>query len=205
MAYIQQQIQDAVKILKNGGTIAFPTDTVYGIGANALIDKAVRKVYQIKQRPRHMAIPLLLAKMDTLDTVASSVPDVAKRLANAFWPGGLTMVLWKNPSLSTLATAGGTTVAVRIPNHHIPIAIIDGIEAPLTGTSANISGETSPITADEVYRQIGDKVDIIIDGGKCPGTIESTVIDLTGETPRILREGILSRKDIESACRIHIE
>jgi len=200
----QQQIQVAIEVLKEGGTVAFPTDTVYGIGANALMDRAVEKVYQVKQRPRHIAMPLLLAEKSELVGVAAPVPEIAWRLANHFWPGGLTLVLRKNPLLSTLATAGGYTVAVRIPNHSIPIALICGLGVPLTGTSANLSGKPSPVTAEEVYRQIGDRVDLIVDGGRCPGAIESTVVDLTEKVPRIVREGALSREAIETVCGVPV-
>jgi len=204
MFSIQKQIQAAIEVLKEGGTVAFPTDTVYGIGVNALMDRAVEKVYQIKQRPRHMAIPLLLDDRSKLVGLASPVPEVAWRLADNFWPGGLTMVLRKDPLLSTLAIAGGYTVAVRVPNHPIPIALISGIGVPLTGTSANLSGRPSTVTAEEVRRQIGDMVDFIIDGERCPGAIESTVVDLTGMLPRIVREGVLSREAIQTVCDVPV-
>lgn len=199
---IERQIQLALNILKNGGIVAFPTDTVYGIGASAINDQAIVRIYEAKQRPRHMALPLLIADRSELATVASSVPDVAWKLAERFLPGGLTLVLQKAPWVSTIATAGGNTIAVRIPDHPIPIALIRGLGVPLIGTSANISGKPSPVTADEVSRQMGDKLDFIIDGGQCPQAVASTVIDLTGGIPRILRQGAVPREAIEKVCPV---
>ncbi len=202
---IEKQIELAISILVSGGLVAFPTDTVYGLGASAFIDRAVKRVYEVKGRPHHLPLPLLLADISEIGMVAYPVPEIAWRLAERFLPGGLTLVLPKAPSLTTIATAGGNTVAVRIPNHPIPLALIRGLAAPLTGTSANISGRASPVTAEEVSHQMGGSVELIIDGGRCPGGIESTVLDITGEVPRILREGAISREDIERACGMVVD
>ncbi len=195
---IGQQIELAVEVLKGGGVVAFPTDTVYGLGANAYIEQAVAEIYRIKQRPRHLALPLLISTGEELTKVASAIPEVAWRLAERFLPGGLTLVLKKAPTVSDIV-APGDTVAVRIPNHPVPIALIRGLGAPLVGTSANRSGKPSPVSAQEVREQLGAEVELIIDDG-CLGGVESTVVDVSGDIPRVLREGIVPRKEIEEVC-----
>jgi len=197
---IQQQIEQGISILKQGGLVAFPTDTVYGLGASISIRHAVERVYRVKERPRSMALPLLLADTSQIGEVAEPVPSIAWLLADKFLPGALTIVLPKSESVPDIITGGGITVAVRIPAHPVPVALARGLGAPIVGTSANLSGKPSPLTADEVYTQLGDKVDLIIDGGKCPGGKESTIVDLTRETPIVLREGAISREELEGVC-----
>jgi len=196
----QQQIETAISILKQGGIVAFPTDTVYGLGACANIPQAVERVYQVKERPQNMALPLLLAHTSQISEVAELVPQVAWLLADKFLPGALTIVLYKAKSVSDIITAGGKTVAVRVPAHPVPVALAQGLGAPIVGTSANLSGRQSALTAGEVYSQFGDNIDLVIDGGRCPGGIESTIVDVTGETPVILREGAISREELERVC-----
>jgi len=193
---IQQQVEKGIAILKQGGIIAFPTDTVYGLGASIKIRKAVERIYRVKERPHHMALPLLLANISRISEVASSVPPVAWLLARSFLPGALTIVLYKSKLVPDTVTAGGKTVAVRVPSHPIPIALVEGLGAPIIGTSANLSGKPSALTANEVRTQLGDRIDLVIDGGQCPGGKESTVIDVTGETPIILREGAISIEEL---------
>ncbi|MFC1974256.1 L-threonylcarbamoyladenylate synthase [Chloroflexota bacterium] len=197
---LDKQVELAIDVLKNGGIIAFPTDTVYGLGASCWNEKAVAQVYRVKKRPRSLAFPLLIADKSEFMKIAAAVPEIALRLAERFMPGGLTLVLKGGGVVSSMITAGGDTVAMRVPNHPIPIALIRGLGAPLIGTSANLSGGSSPTTAQEVYEQLGQEVDFIIDGGKCPGGIESTIIDISSETPVIIREGAISRQDIEDVC-----
>jgi len=196
---MEDRVELAIKVLKEGGVVAFPTDTVYGIGGNAFIEQAVAKVYQIKQRPRHLALPLLISSKPDLERVARVVPEVAWRLADRFLPGGLTLVLKKAAGVPDIV-APGDTVAVRIPDHPIPIALIRGLGVPLIGTSANLSGGASPVTAQQVWAQLGNKVDIIVDGGRCRWGVESTVVDVSGEFPRVLREGVVPRREIEELC-----
>ena len=147
-----------------------------------------------------MPLPLLLADNSQVTRVAETVPPVAWLLINHFLPGGLTVVLPKSNYVSSLISAGGTTIAIRIPAHPVPIALIDGLGTPIVGTSANLSGKPSPLTADEVVAQIGDRIDLVIDGGRCPGGKESSIVDVTGETPVLLREGAISRKELEQIC-----
>jgi len=190
------QVKEAVQILKKGGVIVLPTDTVYGLGADAFNSKAVDRIYEIKNRPRHLPLPLLLSGVSQITMIAESVPEVGWFLASRFWPGGLTLVLPKIASLPSYLTRG-PTIAVRIPNHPICLALIEGLGRPIIGTSANISGRPSCLTTDEVKQQLGDKVDLIIDGGKCPGGGESTIVDVTGEVPVVLRQGIIAQYEID--------
>ncbi|MBI4283510.1 MAG: threonylcarbamoyl-AMP synthase [Chloroflexi bacterium] len=197
---IQQQIEKGISILKQGGLVAFPTDTVYGLGACAILPQAVERVYRVKERPRNMPLPLLLANVSQMGELVESVPEVAWLLINRFLPGALTIVLARSDSVPESITAGGKTIAVRIPAHPIPVALADGLGTAIVGTSANLSGWPSPLTADEVYAQLGDRIDLIIDGGRCPGGKESTIIDVTGEVPVVLREGVISREELEQVC-----
>jgi L-threonylcarbamoyladenylate synthase len=197
---IQQQVEQATTILKQGGIVACPTDTVYGVVAAINIEPAVERIYQIKGRPRSQALPILLADKSQMVDVAKIVPLLAWRLADKFWPGALTMVLLKSESVSNIVTGGGKTVAVRMANHPMPTAIIRGLGVPIVGTSANLSGHPSALTAEEVRTQIGDRVDMIIDGGRCPGGIESTIVDLSREEPRIIRQGAIPPEEIEQVC-----
>jgi len=199
---IQTQIEKGISILKQGGIVAFPTDTVYGLGASVNIHQAVERIYEVKERPRNMALPLLLAHASQISEVAELVPPIAWLLVRNFLPGALTIVLYKSSSVPDIVTAGGKTVAVRIPAHCIPVALIEGVGAPIVGTSANLGGKPSLLTADEVYSQLGDKIDLVIDGGRCPGGRESTIVDVTGEKPVLLREGAISREELEKVCHI---
>jgi L-threonylcarbamoyladenylate synthase len=193
-ASIQEQVEKGVAILKKGGVVAFPTDTVYGLGASIATDSAVEKVYRIKERPRHMALPLLLADLAQLEQAAVSIPASARLLADKFWPGPLTLVLLKSNAVSDIVSRD-KTIAVRIPDHPIPTALARGIGTAIIGTSANLSGQPSALTTAEARSQLGANVDLIIDGD-CPGGMESTVIDLSGETPVILREGAIPRTEL---------
>ncbi len=197
---IQQQVELGVSVLKRGGLVAFPTDTVYGLGAGANIPQAVARVYQVKKRPSNMALPLLLADVSQISEVAEPVPAIVWLLANKFLPGALTIVLYKSGSVPDIVTAGGRTVAIRIPAHPVPVALARGLGTPVVGTSANLSGKPSALTADEVHSQFGDKVDLVIDGGRCSGGRESTIIDVTGEVPVVLREGAISVEELKQVC-----
>ena len=198
---IQEQIERGISILRQGGIVAYPTDTVYGLGACASIPQAIERVYKIKERPPNMPLPLMLADISQITKLAEHVPPVAWLLIQSFLPGALTIVLSKSNSVPDNITAGNKTVAIRIPDHPVPIALVEGLGTPIVGTSANRSGQPSVLTAEEVYLQLGDKVDLIVNGSKCPGGKESTVVDMTGDTPIILREGAILVKDIKEICR----
>jgi Sua5/YciO/YrdC/YwlC family protein len=191
MTEIEQQIKQAVAILKNGGVVAYPTDTVYGLGACMTDIKAVDRIFQVKGRPKGMALPVLIADLKQIEEIVTEFTPAAKRLAEEFLPGALTIILPKSADVPDIITGGGKTIAFRIPNHPVPLALVKGLGKPIVGTSANLSGQPSALTADEVRKQIGDKIDMVIDGGKCPGGIESTVIDLSGEKPIIRRQGAI--------------
>ena len=201
---LQKQIEKAVKILKKGGLVAFPTDTVYGLGAAVNINEAVERVFKVKKRPKAMALPVLIAEKDQIAEVAEAVPEVTWLLVDRFLPGALTIVLNKSKAISDTITGGGKTLAVRIPAHPVPLEIIKGLGSPIVGTSANLSSKPSPLTAEEVYDQLGDKVDMIIDGGRCPGGKESTIIDLTAKTPTVLREGAIAKEALELAYKAKV-
>ncbi len=198
---IKEQISDGISVLKQGGLIAFPTDTVYGLGASAGIPRAVERIYKVKQRPQNLALPLLLAELSQISEVASYVSPVAWLLIHKFLPGALTIVLPVAKSVSRIITGGGKTVAIRIPAHPLAIALIQGVGGPIVGTSANLSGRPSALTADEVRSQFGDEIDLVIDGGGCAGR-ESTIVDVTGEVPKVLREGAISREELKEVCEI---
>jgi L-threonylcarbamoyladenylate synthase len=201
---MEKLVERAIRILKNGGIVAFPTDTIYGLGANAFDEDAVLRVYEAKDRPLNFALTLLLADTSQMKLVAENIPKMAWKLAEKFMPGALTIVLNKSMAVSNMITGEGNTVAVRIPNHPVPIALIKGLGAPITGTSANISGGNNPLTAEDVFKQLRYRVDMIIDGGRCPIGVSSTVLDLTTDPPKIIREGAISRDQIESVCKCPI-
>jgi L-threonylcarbamoyladenylate synthase len=204
MGVLQREIEKGVKILRIGGVIAFPTDTVYGLGADAFNATAVERIYEIKTRPRHQQLPLLIADVEQLTTLAEPIPEIAWFLASRFWPGGLTLVLVKTDSVPA-HLASGPTIAVRVPNHSACLAIIQHLGNPIIGTSANISGQPAALTAEEVEQQLGGKIDFIINGGKCPGGKESTVVDVTHESPIILRQGIIPSHEIDKAYKEYLE
>ena len=190
-------IRRALEILQSGGLVAFPTDTVYGVGALAFDQRAIESIYAAKDRPVEKAIPVLIGDKDDLAKVADDVPLVALRLIDRFWPGPLTLVLPKLPTLPE-AVSATDTVAVRVPDHEVARALLRAV-GPMAVTSANISGQLSPSTAEEVFAQLGGRIPLIIDGGRTPGGIPSTLVDCTGETPRILREGSVTLEELLSA------
>jgi len=195
---IRTQIEAAADILRRGGLTAYPTDTVYGLGARADDAAAIRRVFDLKARPLNQALPLLIGDLSQLTMVARAVSPLAERLISRFWPGALTLVLLKNQTLPDAVTGGGDTVAVRLPGHPVPRALATALGVPVVGTSANLTGMPSALTAGEVEDQLSDRVDIIIDGGHVIGGVESTVLDLTGAMPRILREGAVSRAELSA-------
>lgn len=181
----------AAKVLRAGGIVAYPTDTVYGLGANVFSPEALDKVMDAKQRPDEKSLPVLIGDRGHLRELVISVPPSAEGLIDAFWPGALTIVLLKQEGLSPLL--GETTLAVRQPNHTAIQALLAAAGFPITGTSANLSGRPPATTAEEAEDQLGGAVDLILDGGPAPGNTPSTVIDCTAEPARILREGAVTR------------
>jgi len=192
-------IARALIVLQAGGLVAFPTDTVYGVGALAFDGTAIEAIYAAKARLVEKAIPILIAEADELTKVAEHVPLMAQVLAARFWPGPLTLVV---PKVSTLpeSVSATSSVAVRVPDHPIARALLR-LAGPMAVTSANLSGENSPVTADEVMRQLGGRIQLVIDGGITPGGRPSTLVDCLGETPRILREGPITGKQLNLVLR----
>lgn len=186
-----ESIRRAGRLLRSGQVVAFPTDTVYGLGAHAFQAEAVAGLYAAKNRPAAKAIPILVAQVEDMARVACTVPAVAWELAERFWPGGLTLVLPRAQKVPAIVTAGGDTLAVRCPDHPVPLALMGVLGAPLATTSANLSGEPSPTTARQVVLQLAGRVPLIIDGGECREGIASTVVDLSGSPPRLVRAGAI--------------
>ena len=186
----------ALDILKSGGLVAFPTDTVYGVGALAFDGNAIESIYTAKDRPVEKAIPILIGEiMDTIKVV-TDFPLTARKLASRFWPGPLTCVLTKKPTLPE-AVSASSTVGVRIPDHAVARVLLR-FSGPMAVTSANISGQPSPSTAQEVLEQLNGRIPLIIDGGTSPGGVPSTVIDCSSNEVKILREGPISLNNINS-------
>ncbi len=196
---VENQVDRAIVILKKGGIVAYPTDTVYGLGASMTSITAVERIFEVKGRPKGMALPLLVANREQIKQITRSVPPAAWLLIYNFLPGALTIVLNKSDAVPDIIAGGGKTIAIRIPDHPIPIALIKGLGQPIVGTSANLSGQPSSLTAEGVRMQIGNKVDMIIDGGQCPGGIESTVVDMSNSKPVIRRLGAITLKQLQQS------
>jgi len=189
-----QALACAAKLVRSGKMIAFPTDTVYGIGACAFQKDAVERIYHIKNRSHQKAIPILLADLEDLRDITPSLSSSAARLAERFWPGALTLVIPLLPSLPDNLSPS-PSIGVRIPDHDPARALIR-VTGPLAATSANLSGEPPALTAEQVREKLGGRVQLILDGGKASGGVSSTVVDCCGETPQLLRKGPLSWKEI---------
>ena len=195
---MHEQIEAVVEVLANGGVAAIPTDTLYGLAASAFNESAVLKIYELKGRPDGMALPLLLSEAEDVPLCALDVPEAAWTLMELFWPGALTLVVRKRATVPDIVTAGLDTVALRVPDHPVPRAIAKTLGAPITGTSANLSGRPGITNAADVRREFGDTVDFVLDGGEAPGGVASTIVDVSGDELRVLREGAASREEIEA-------
>jgi len=189
-------ISRALEILRAGGMVAFPTDTVYGLGCLAFDQAAIESIYIAKDRPLEKAIPILIADVEDLDKIADAIPELARRLAFRFWPGPLTLVLPKRADLPA-AVSATDTVGVRVPDNNVARTLLRAA-GPIAVTSANLSGRESPRTVNEVAAQLGGRVPLILDGGETRGGIPSTVVDVSGAEPVILREGPITLEQIKS-------
>ncbi len=190
-------ISRAAELLRGGGLVAFPTETVYGLGANALNATAVARIFAAKGRPANNPVIVHVADTSLVSTVATEWPDVAAKLAAAFWPGPLTLVLPKRDDVPDAVTAGGPTVAVRVPAHPVALALLREAGVPVAAPSANRSSALSPTTAQHVLQSLESLVDMILDGGPCAGGIESTVVDVTALPVRLLRPGLVAVAQLE--------
>ena len=195
---MQSQIAAAVDTLKRGGVVGIPTDTLYGLAACVFDLDAVQRVFELKGRPANMPIPVLLADTSDLESCVKETPDAAFDLADRFWPGALTLVLKKSAAIPDIISAGGDTVAVRVPNHPVPRQLVKGLGAPVTGTSANRSGQSGLTGATAVREIFGEELELVIDAGEITGGVASTVLDLSGGVPVLLRQGAVSSEEIEA-------
>ena len=187
----------AAEILAGGGVIAYPTETFYGLGADATNEKAIEKIFAVKDRNFKNPISLIIGQADDIYPLVQDVPKTAKKLMTAFWPGALTIIFSAADKISPLLTAGSGKIGLRVSSHPGAQGIVQKLKRPLTATSANLTGAPECTRASEVAEQIGDKIDAIIDLGDTPGAKGSTIIDVTSTPPVILREGAISRKTIE--------
>lgn len=192
-------LSHALDILMSGGLVAFPTDTVYGVGALAFDGKAVESIYIAKDRPIEKAIPILIADAEDMEKVGRDIPQIAYRLAARFWPGPLTCVIPKKPTLPETVSAT-PTIGVRVPDHEVTRALLRAA-GPMAVTSANTSGGKSPSTAEEVFAQLNSRIPLILDGGATPGGVPSTVVDCSTGELKIVRAGPISEQEIFSALR----
>ena len=192
-------LERAQQVLAGGGLVAFPTDTVYGLGAEVLNREAVARLYRVKGRTEEKAIPVLAAGGEALQMVAKPLPAMAERLAERFWPGPLTLVVWRLPELPP-EVSPYDTVAVRVPDHELALALLEA-SGPLAVTSANRTGAPSSLSAIDVLATLGGAFDLLLDGGEAPGGMPSTVVDCTQDEPYVLRAGPISADDILAALK----
>ncbi|MEL4106036.1 L-threonylcarbamoyladenylate synthase [Oscillospiraceae bacterium WX1] len=192
-------ITPAAVIIQNGGVVGVPTETVYGLAANGLDAAAVQKIYDVKNRPETKPISLLVTSMKDAEIFCRDIPQAAYVLAEKFWPGPLTMILYKKANVPPIVTAGGETVGIRCPDHPKTLALIAKSGVPLATPSANLSGAPSLTTAAGVFETFDGKIEAVVDGGSCAVGVASTIVDLTVIPYQILRTGGLPPRDIETA------
>lgn len=196
----RELLKEAAELLRSGQLVAFPTETVYGLGAHALDEAAVRLIYEAKGRPSVNPLIVHVASPKAARELALEWTAAANALALAFWPGPLTLVVRKRGIIPDLVTAGGDTVGLRVPSHPVALALLEEAGVPVAAPSANLSTQVSPTTADHVMRGLGERVTLVVDGGPTSVGIESTVVDVTGAIPRVLRPGMISPESIKSVA-----
>jgi L-threonylcarbamoyladenylate synthase len=195
---MEQAIHAAIEVLENSGLIAFPTETFYGLGVKFDVESTLKRLYDLKHRPKDKAMPLIIGKNTLLPRIASIVSKKAANLMDKFWPGPLTLILPAQEGISEFITAGTQKVAVRIPGKSFALQLAKAASFPITATSANISGHPPAQNAETVRSYFGDAVDLIIDGGPAPGGLPSTIVDVTGDSMKILRAGVIRKESLES-------
>jgi len=191
-------VQIAADVLRRGGLVAYPTETVYGLAAGAFLPDAVARVFQVKQRPLAQALPVQIADARDISALARSVSPEAQALVDAFFPGPLTLVLERLPSISPLVTGGSDTLGLRMPDHAVPLAVIRAFGAPVACTSANLTGHRSPMSATDVLEDLDGLVDLVLDGDPTQDRVASTVLDVSVRPARLLREGKITRALLEA-------
>lgn len=204
--HIYPQLEEAAKLLKEGETVAFPTETVYGLGADATSDQAVDKIFVAKGRPSDNPLIIHIGSKQALEQIAKEIPSSAQALIDRFWPGPLTLVLKKKPGISEKVTAGLETVAVRMPSHPVALDLLKKVNLPIAAPSANLSGKPSPTLAKHVLADLHGRISGIVDGGPTGVGVESTVLDCTEEIPLILRPGGVTKEQIEAVVgEVHVD
>ena len=197
----QGELERGVQALRNGGVVAFPTDTLYGLGADVFNPAALRKVFDIKERPEGLALPVLIDSWEQFEMVVDDVTPVAKALTDRYWPGPLTLIVTKAFTVPDLLTAGASTVAVRMPDHPVPRSLARLLGGPITGTSANRSGDADLKSLEELTAQLGDKVDYVVGSGPEPVGTASTIVDITEDCPKLIRQGVVPFEDVAAYWR----
>lgn len=206
MSLISKDIQKAIAILTNEDLVAIPTETVYGLAGNIFSEKAVKKIFSTKKRPHFNPLIVHIASIDALKKVVSYIPEKAQLLAETFWPGSLTLVLKKNPTIPDLITAGKDTVAVRVPNHPLTLELLQQLSFPLAAPSANPFNSISPTKPEHVAQYFENEIELILDGGPCKNGIESTIIGFENDEPILYRLGAISIETIEKVIgKVHIK
>jgi len=193
----QAAVARAAEILLSGGLVAYPTESFYGLAADATNEKAIERLFHVKRRKPSRPLLILIPSEDVLSDYARVVPQPVRKLISALWPGGVTLVFHASSKVSPLLTAGTDRIGIRLSSHPLATSLTLAAGVPITGTSANISGAPPCRTVDAVLGQFGDALDLVLDGGRTPGEKGSTVLDVTVDPPRILREGLVSREVLE--------
>ncbi len=195
-------ISKAGQILLSGGLVAYPTESFYGLAADATNETAIRRLFHAKKRGPGRPVLILIPTAEVLDKYVHHIPPIAPQLIKKFWPGGLTLVFEAGPNISPLLTSGTGKIGIRLSSNPVATALTRAAGVPITGTSANFSGEPPCRNAEEVRRSLGHGVDLILDGGRTKGEIASTVLDVAVDPPRILRQGMVSQDEILTNIRI---
>ena len=196
----EEKLKEVADLIKNSGVVVFPTETVYGMGANAFDEDAVKKLYDIKRRDYNKPISLLVSNIDMINQIAKDITELEYALIKEFFPGPLTIILKKKDVIPNIVTSNTDTVGVRMPTNEVALKLINYVGVPVATTSCNISGEDSKIELEDIIEEFSNKVDCYINGGKCEVGIASTVVQISNGIPNILREGVISKEQIMKVC-----
>lgn len=191
-------VQSAADVLRQGGLVAYPTETVYGLAASAFLVDSIARVFDAKQRPFHQALPVQIADTGDIATLARDISPEADSLIQAFFPGPLTLVFYRLPTVSLTVTGGGPTLGLRMPDHAVPLAVLRALGAPVVCPSANLTGRRSPMSAGDVLEDLDGLIDLVLDGGPTQNRVASTVLDVSVRPARLLREGKITRAALEA-------